>query len=218
MKYPLTESAKEGARLLIKQWDEGNQEQYMVISQGQGDGKFDLATLSRLRILEKFGYPLAGVLLELAKFGLIDVKVVYDSEGQTKAIEILMLQELRNAVENDFEVSDYFLTLNAVGNIIVNSTTGPVQGVGYNTGVVHQNVEQLADYMTASLGQAFLDTQTQLKAAIDDLRTAVEADQQSKLGKVISELGNCLQHGANAAAVVVALNAAAPFLQRILGG
>ncbi|MEZ4666555.1 MAG: hypothetical protein R3E39_01325 [Anaerolineae bacterium] len=216
MNYPLTEGAKEGARLLIKQWDEGNQEQYMVIT--AREGKFDLATLSQHRVLEKFGYPLAGVLLELAKYGLIDVKVVYDSEGHTKAIEILMLQELRNAVEKDFEVSDYFLTMNAVGNIIVNSTTGPVQGVGYNAGVIHQNVEQLADYMTASLGQEFLETQLQLKDAINGLRTAAEADQQSKLGKVISELGNCLQHGTNAAALVVALYAAAPFLQRLLGG
>jgi len=39
---------------------------------------------------------------------------------------ILLLQELINAVENDFEVSHYFLTMNAVGNIIINSITGSV--------------------------------------------------------------------------------------------
>lgn len=188
----------------------------MVITARQGD--LDIVHLSRERALEKAGYPLAGVLFELAKYGLIDLDIHYTPEGKTARIEFLLLQELRNAVENDFEVSDYFITMNAVGNIIVNSTTGPVQGVGYSTGIVHQNVEQLADYMNATLGEVFLQTQTDLKAAIDALREATEADQQSKLGKVVSQLGNCLEHGANTAAVVAALTAAAPFIQRILSG
>ena len=108
--------------------------------------------------------------------------------------------------------------MNAVGNIIVNSTTGPVQGVGINTGTVHQTVEQLADYMSATLGQDFLAANLELRAAIDELRIAVAGNQQSKLGKVISELGNCLQHGANAATLTAALVAAAPLLQRLVGG
>jgi hypothetical protein len=210
MKYPLTETTKSAAHDIVSQWNAGNVEQELTITVFRGDDEVRPGFVYGAN--NDFTSPSFAVWRELAKFDLVDIR-----RGDN-SWEILLLQELRNAVENDFEVSDYFLTMNAVGNIIVNSTTGPVQGVGYNTGIVHQNVEQLADYMTASLGQAFLETQTQLKAAIDDLRTAVEADQQSKLGKVISELGNCLQHGANAAAVVVALNAAAPFLQRILGG
>jgi hypothetical protein len=208
LKYPLTENAKSVARALAEAWNKQDIEQMESFTlEFKSENNKNRSFIS-IKGQEFRPY----ILKELDLFGLIKV------EQHKSAYTVFLLQELRNVVENDFEVSDYFLTMNAVGNIIVNSTTGPVQGVGYNTGIVHQNVEQLADYMTASLGQAFLDTQTQLKSAIEDLRTAVEADQQSKLGKVISELGNCLQHGANAAAVVVALNAAAPFLQRILGG
>lgn len=216
MKYPLTEQAKVTARELVTAWNAELIPQLIPLFEIRNDGG-SWHTRFKRTLEVSFEPPHLAIWLELAQYGLIRY-VPDQSENDDGNFEILLLQELRNAVENDFEVSDYFLTMNAVGNIIVNSTTGPVQGVGYSTGIVHQNVEQLADYMTASLGQAFLETQTQLKTAIDDLRTAVEADQQSKLGKVISELGNCLQHGANAAAVVVALNAAAPFLQRILGG
>lgn len=208
MKYPLTETAKAVARALVAAWDTGEIEQSQLFAL---QSKLENNRNRTFIIISGQDFR-SYILRELSLFGLIT------TEKQSTAYTVFLLQELRNAVESDFEVSDYFLTMNAVGNIIVNSTTGPVQGVGYGTGIVHQNVEQLADYMTASLGQAFLETQTQLKAAIDDLRTAVEADQQSKLGKVISELGNCLQHGANAAAVIAALNAAAPFLQRLVGG
>jgi len=76
----------------------------------------------------------------------------------------------------------------------------------------------LADHLTNLLGQTFLDAHIQLRTAVEDLRAAVEADQQSKLGKVVSESGNCLQHGANTAVVVGASNAVASFLQRITAG
>ncbi len=209
MKYPLTEEAKATAKALVAAWNNGKIEQRTLLHAPE------VLIEHRRRnflIIDNEKY-IPSSLIELSLFGLLVIK----NDGGS-SYNVLLLQELRNAVENDFEVSDYFLTMNAVGNIIVNSTTGPVQGVGYNTGIVHQNVEQLADYMTASLGQEFLETQTQLKTAIDELRTAVEANQQSKLGRVISELGRCLQHGANAAAVSAALIAVAPFLQRLMGG
>jgi hypothetical protein len=209
MKYPLTEPAKDTAKALVSAWNTGRIEQRSLINSPE-----KIIDHRRRNFLEIDGEDyLPSSLRELSLFGLL---VIENDRGSS--YNVLLLQELRNAVENDFEVSDYFLTMNAVGNIIVNSTTGPVQGVGYSTGIVHQNVAELADYMTASLGQAFLETHAELKNAIDDLRTAVESDQQSKLGKVISELGNCLQHGANTATLVAALTAAAPFLQRLLGG
>ncbi|GIK64418.1 MAG: hypothetical protein BroJett018_22120 [Chloroflexota bacterium] len=209
MKYPLTEEAKTTARALVLAWEAGEIEQRTLLHAPEK------IVNNRRRNFLRIGNNeyLPSSLKELSLFGLL---VIENDRGSN--YNVLLLQELRNAVENDFEVSDYFLTMNAVGNIIVNSTTGPVQGVGYNTGIVHQNVEQLADYMTASLGQAFLETQTDLKTAIEELRTAVGANQQSKLGKVISELGRCLQHGANTVAIVTALNAAAPFLQGLMSG
>ncbi len=216
MKYPLTEQAKVTARALITAWNSDHLPQLIPLFEIRNDGG-SWHTRFKRTLEVNFDPPHLAIWLELAEYGL--VRYIPDmSKSEDRNFEILLLEELRNAVENDFEVSDYFLTMNAVGNIIINSTTGPVQGVGYNKGIVHQNVEQLADYMTATLGQKFLATQAALATAIEELRTAIASDQQSKLGKVVSELGNCLQHGANAAAVVVALNAAAPFLQRILGG
>lgn len=216
MEYPLTEEAKATARMLVAAWNLDQLPQLIPLFEIRNDGGSWHTGFKRSLEVD-FKPPHLAIWLELAEYGLIRY-IPARGKNEETSFEILLLQELRNAVENDFEVSDYFLTMNAVGNIIVNSTTGPVQGVGYNTGIVHQNVEQLADYMTASLGQAFLETQVDLKTAIDELRTAVEADQQSKLGKVISELGRCLQHGANTAAVSAALIAAAPFLQGLLGG
>lgn len=211
MKYPLTETAKSAVREIVNAWNVGELEQKIVLAIIRGDDEETPMIVNRRWGSGNFKSPSLATWWELSKFNLVAISG--DENWQ-----ILLLQELRNAVENDFEVSDYFLTMNAVGNIIINSTTGPVQGVGHNTGIVHQNVEQLADYMTATLGEDFLATQSALAEAVAELRTAIEADQQSKLGKVISELGNCLQHGANAAAVIGALNAAAPFLQRLIGG
>lgn len=216
MKYPLTEQAKAIAKALVEAWNSDQLPQLIPLFEIRNDGG-SWRTGFKRKLKADFTPPHLATWLELDQYGLIQY-IPDGSKDEDRDFEILLLQELRNAVENDFEVSDYFLTMNAVGNIIVNSTTGPVQGVGYSTGIVHQNVEQLADYITASLGQAFLETQLDLKTAIDELRTAVEADQQSKLGKVISELGRCLQHGANTAAVSAALIAAAPFLQRLMGG
>jgi hypothetical protein len=209
MKYPLTEQAKITARALVAAWEIGKIDQRDLLT--ASEKIVDNRRRSFISILDEDYLP--SSLRELSLFGLL---VIENQQGSS--YNVLLLQELRNAVATDFDVSDYFITLNAVGNIIVNSTTGPVQGIGINTGTVHQTVEQLADYMTATLGQDFLAANAELKSAIDELRTAVTADQQSALGKVISQLGNGLQHGANAAAVVVALYAAAPFLQRLIGG
>ena len=198
---------------MVADWTSGDLEQYMEITLS---GKGGLALLSESGALSEFHYPHAGVLIELKKYGLIDIQFVHNSDGVTKQVVITLLQELRDAVASDFEVSDYFLTLNAVGNIIVNSVTGPVQGVGQNTGVLHQTVEQLADYIGTTLGREFLETQEALRISIEELRGASAADQPSKLGKVVSELGRCLQHGANAAVVVSVLPAATAFLQALI--
>jgi hypothetical protein len=210
MKYPLTIGTKAAARYIVSAWDTEKLEQELTITVLRGDDEVQPGFV--FGASDDFESPPFAAWRELAKFDLVDIRRDDD------AWKILLLQELRNAVATDFDVSDYFITMNAVGNIIVNSTTGPVQGVGVNTGTVHQTVEQLADYMSATLGQEFLAANAELRAAIDELRVAVGGNQHSKLGKVISELGNCLQHGANAATLTAALVAAAPLLQRLVGG
>lgn len=215
MKYPLTEQAKNVARALVAAWDLDRLPQLIPMFEIRNDGG-SWHTGFKRAIEVDFEPPQLAIWLELARYGLI--QYIPEHSTDEPKFEILLLQELRNAVATDFDVSDYFLTLNAVGNIIVNSTTGPVQGVGVNTGTIHQTVEQLADYMSATLGQDFLAANVELKAAIDELRTATTADQQSALGKVISQLGNSLHLGASTVTIVQALTAAAPFLQGLVGG
>lgn len=211
MKYPLTETAKTAAIEIVAAWDAGNLEQKVRLAIMRGGDQERPMIVNRPSRDNNFTSPPLATWWELSKFNLVAISA-------DQNWDILLLQELRNAVATDFDVSDYFITMNAVGNIIVNSTTGPVQGVGVNTGTVHQTVEQLADYMTATLGQDFLAANIELKAAIDELRTATTADQQSALGKVISQLGNSLHLGASTATIVQALTAAAPFLQGLIGG
>lgn len=209
MKYPLTETAKVAAREIVAAWDAGHLGQKITLAIMRGDDQERVMIVNSPTHTSDFRSPLVATWWELSKFNLVAI-------SEDGSWEILLLQELRNAVATDFEVSEYFLTLNAVGNIIVNSVTGPVQGVGQNTGVLHQTVEQLADYIGATLGREFLETQEELRISVEELRVAGAADQQSKLGKVISELGRCLEHGANAVAVVAALPAATAFLQSIM--
>lgn len=206
MKYPLTTEAKESATELVETWNENTERQLwnFIFQTGGGRILTEIMTCaydpnSSLRI------PLR-IIRELATYGLIRV------DGS----EILLLQELRNAVENDFEVSEYFLTMNAVGTIVqgnVMMQPGSVlQSAASNTGNIAQSNELVADNLKGLLGEDFLKTQTELQDAIQALRDATDADKQSKYGKVISELGRCLQHGANTAVVVNAIGMIARFL------
>jgi hypothetical protein len=212
VKYPLTEDAKQAARNLVQAWDSGEiQQRFIARFNWRQTGKefyiFDGGDKS-------FKLPNRESLLELALFGLLHIERV-PKEHESENWEILMMQELRNAVDSDFEVSEYFLTLNAVGNIIINSATGPVQGVGYSTGKVTQNVEELADTLTTMLGQELLQSQAELREAIEQLRISAEADRPSKFGKVVLELGRCLEHGANAVTIISALATVSQFLSRL---
>lgn len=221
VKYPLTAKAKEGARLLLKSWDEKKKDQYVAIASGDVQNEnFDIVSLSRERVLEEWGYPLAGVLFELSKYGLIDVNCQYTAEGKMARIEILLLQELRNAVESDFEVSDYFLTMNAVGTIVQGNLTihpgGFLQSAASNTGNVTLNVQQIADDLVGILGQPFLERQVALKESIEELRYADESNKKSRIGKVIGELGHCLEHGANAATLITAIAQLSTYLSNLL--
>lgn len=206
MKYPLTDKAKEEARQLVEWWDNGTIQQRIKVT------IYETTDLEIVELESGQTLPPKSIWWELSKFNLVDMV-----QTDTGKWDIYLLQELRNAVATDFEVSEYFLTLNAVGNIIINSTTGHVQGTGYNTGISNMTIEAAADQLEEKLGAGFLAEQQALKEAIDALRIAVDSDRQSKLGKVISELGNCLQHGANTYAVTQALAALAPALRPLLG-
>ncbi len=201
MKYPLTDNAKELARQLVQAWDEEKIKQRSTIG-GDNIG-FIVGTNYGINIDFQSIYP---ALLELNKYGIIDFHRQFNGKSIVY-LELLLLQELRNAVATDFEVSEYFLTMNAVGNIIINSTTGYVQGVGYAGGDVNQTmtVHQIADDLTRILDQSLLDSHEELRLAIEALRVSNEQEKPSRIKKIGIALGNMLGLGADAVTIAPAL-------------
>lgn len=217
MKYPLTDTAKEAAKALVAGWDAGTIEQQFVVIISRYASGFDVFLHEGGQ--RDFKLPPLPSLLELAHFGLITVQRVLTGHS-SENWEILLLQELRNAVESDFDVSEYFLTMNAVGTVVQGNLTlhaGSVfQSAATNTGAIQQSNEQLADTLTMQLGRDFLQTQKQLREAIDQLREAAEGEKPSRLGSVLLELGRCLSHGANAAQVIPAITAVSSALAQLI--
>lgn len=217
VKYPLTQEAKEAARYLVEAWAKGEVAQrftfFFVLS---GDARLSAGNLSGT-----FLPPSLNILLELAKFQLIYVDATLyggasaDFGGKGIVSEritswhVLLMQELRNAVEQDFQVSDYFLTFNAVGTIIQGDATisAPFQSVGLSHGNVSQQItsSELADKLLAMIASDVLQSNPDLTAAIQELRTSLENERQSKLGKVISQLGRSLEHVNNAKGIIEAI-------------
>ena len=197
-KYSLTDEAKEAAKYLVENWNAGHIEQeFIALTTILGKGRHEPVVAGSH---PNFTCPPFGTLQELSQFDLVKIT------QKERSWAILLLQELRNAVESDFEIPDSSGTTTAVGNLFVNSTTtGPVQGVGINTGEVYQNIEQLANDLSAKLGEEFLQAETQLREAIDALRTSTEANRQPRFGRVVQELGDCLAHSANTVALIQGL-------------
>jgi hypothetical protein len=104
MKYPLTEETKAAAKKLVEVWNAGKLKQRPYKITGP---EASLTELSVRGVLEKDGYPPASVLRELEKFNLVEI-VTERGPDRITYIGILLLEELRYAVENDFEVSEFY--------------------------------------------------------------------------------------------------------------
>ncbi len=206
MKYPMTEEAKQAASHLVNAWSSGELEQRFWIRMIRDRDKANYSIYEGGR--KDFPLPKPASLLELAAFDLVNTQREI-TQHSSEIWEILLMQELRNAVENDFEVSEYFLTMNAVGTIVqgdLNLQPGAVmQSAASNYGSIQQSNEQLADALTAKLGPQFVQSQDELRQAIEQLRIAVEAEKSPKLGKVMQELGRCIHLGASAAQLLPAI-------------
>jgi hypothetical protein len=224
MKYPLTDEAKQWAVRLVEAWKNGDISQYIEIDYDYEIGEEGLAGSAVTGINFPFKLPGNNVFLELANFNLLNLNINWMSAGGSyyPRYSVLLMQELFNAVESDFEVSEYFLTINAVGTIIQDGAvvTAPFQSaaVGYGSLSQTQTVKnsELADKLIQMLGPQFLESNREIVAAINEFRESIESDRQSKLGKVISQLGNSLQHGANAFVVYQALMYLTPFISQIV--
>src|SRR5689334_6254994 len=112
VKYPLTEVAKQAAIHLVDDWRESRVDQVFRLVESRSAGGWHVETYQANSSL-RWQPPSRGILRELASYHLISMDLVrVDAHSDTW--EVLLLQELHNAVENDFDVSDYFLTTMAV--------------------------------------------------------------------------------------------------------
>ncbi|MBZ0280792.1 MAG: hypothetical protein K8L97_08615 [Anaerolineae bacterium] len=214
LKYPLTLEAKESAKQLVAAWKSGNVDQtFYLIDVTSGNAK-RIEMRPGLGADDSFAPPALGVLHELAEYRLIRLAPI--RTDRTERLEVTLLQELQNAVEHDFDVSDFFLTTSAVGTIVYGNLEvreGAVfQSAAAGIGNVYQNIEQLADELSRILGDEVLQNEPALKAAIVELRSADELTRLQKMGNVVQELGRGLGHLGNTGAAILALEIIARFL------
>ncbi len=215
VKYPLTPEAKLAARTLLESWDSGEiQQAFYLIDQTAGSGAERIDLRAGLGAKSSFKPPSLGVIRELGEYRLISLTRVAGS--QAERFEVALLQELRNAVASDFDVSDFFLTISAVGTIIygdlVMDSGATFQSAAAGVGDVNVTAQQLPDAIVRLLGEDAL--RPEIAAAITDLKTADEPTRLEKMGKVIEELGRGLGHLSNTGGALAAI----ALITKILSG
>lgn len=218
VKYPLTEAARQQAIRLVDDWNNGNLSQlFDVIDVTAGmANKIEIA--GGLGVSNNYILPDLEILLELSKFNLIFIDTEFRLDLQSRRWQVLLMQELKNAVAGNFEVSDYFLTVNAVGTVINGDNVtfnAPFQSAASGIGNVSQKMSSadIANKLLEILTQDVIKTNSDLANAIHELSTSLENERETKIGKVISQLGRSMQHGANAYAVTQALLFLAQFFR-----
>lgn len=225
VKYPLTEAAKQAAIRLVEEWTKGNLPQLFGVA--DADPGTMMEGRDRKDQINNI-LPNKAIFFELAQFRLVSIRHIpkrlpeerphyIDSWGYHEWWEILLLEELRNAVQNDFAVSDFFLTTSTVGSIInlgEGASLSGIQSIAINYGTAIQNVEQLADKLTDVLGESLLKSNAEIRAAIDALRTADQSNTTNRIGKVIEALGRDMGHVANAATILAMLAQYLPHVVR----
>ena len=213
VQYPLTPKAKETARLLVEAWDQGHFEQTFSLTE------VTAGNANKREFIFYFGrndknlpVPDFSIIREFEQYGLAFVDVSSRPTGPsgrsyTTTIEVTLLQELRNAVENNFEVSDYFLTLNAVGTIVHGDLVLGENALFQSSASISGNITQIqkiADDVENLVGPE-IDQIPELKQALDELRTSDEPSRGKKLRLVMDELGRSLAHINNAGGAIKAI-------------
>jgi hypothetical protein len=217
VKYPLTPEAKEAAKMLVEAWDNKKIAQrltiYLTIRNEEIQPTDNIDGAGR-----DFKRPTLATWWELSKYGLIERQVNFQETRHQKRLvgwEILLLEELRNAVENDFDVSDFFLTTSAVGTVVYGNLEVREGAIMQSQANIYgdntQNANQLADELLELLGSDLLQSEPDLENAIVALKSVDESSRAEKCGKVIQELGHCMGHVANTATILTAISLAVQF-------
>jgi hypothetical protein len=215
MTYPLTEAARRAARELVSAWDAGEVKQYFTVQDLSVEDDFLVVIGGEQDDDEE--PPRISAFLELAHYGLLSLgrQTRHDpvSGYESNFWVILLLQELRDAVEADFAVSDFFLATAAPGTVIYLPEGAVVAGEPYGAPPRMENVEQLSDRLMEMMDDSMMEAQPALGAAITALRAAdTPAEVRTRAGWVIEELGRGIAALANAGAAIEAVQLIGHFL------
>lgn len=190
MKYPLTEAAKQEAKRLVEAWDGGQLDQMFELFERHGGdlviGEMIFPMYNRTSIAA----PKRSILSELAQYKLIHMQPV--ARGDSTNWEVLLLQELRNTVQNDFEVSEFFLTTSAIGTIVQGNLVLHPHSVYQSIAAVLSDVDvnfiqTTSDQLEQMLG-SLADQDTDLRAALDDVKVSTPQTLPTRLGSVVKAL------------------------------
>lgn len=230
VKYKLTADCQEWAIKLVNAWENDSISQYFeLINVTAGDDK-TIQIGGGLGILnDEFELPPINIILELSLFKLVEIvdiipeKIEFDNRHspmlgiikrhQSQRWSVLLTQELKDAVENDFQVSDYFLTFNTVGTIIYGDAIDS-NIASAAIGDVDQEISttSLADELLAILGTEFVQSQNSLIKSIDALKQSQGEKTQSLLVGILAQLANSLKHGAHTAEIIAGIYLISKFL------
>jgi hypothetical protein len=210
IKYPLTDPAKDAARDLVAAWDKHILPQTMLFGH-YVQGKVAHPTFFDYQgsQIKYDNAPERGLLYELAHFNLLVLRTFRDAN----TLEVVLMQELRNAVLSDFTVSEYFLTINSSGvlnmrggtvNIADNATRPTPRQLAQNNGYAAAAAD-ITETLRELLGD-LLNRREDMAAALNTLAVADEdAHYVAALG-VIAALGRALNDGEDSESVMAALD------------
>lgn len=168
MQYPLTQSTKDEAKRIVEAWDEGTLNQRFIINY-----KLSFGDAVWIHPPTRWDNPVSPeVWEELGEFNLIHCR-----KTEAAKYEILLLEELRYTVQNDFHLSPYYLAKNGSASDI------------------SEHLRELLSNQVSS--------NKKLAKAINQL--ALTDDKPSVVGRIIEQLGHGLQHGANTVVIIQAL-------------
>ncbi len=183
--YPLHPDTQEVATMLVNAWQTDEIESYFELVYYSKLGNSRGVNWGVGIVNDKLPAPKLGSIKELEKYDLITVEDSITTGGHRK-IAVTLLQELINAAEIDFRFTKY-RTLQTPQALVLELQK-------LLAGTIEQNPE--------------------LKEAIQELEQAGQDEQTraQKAGKVVTQLGNMLQHSSNFSGTISAIQLIAQFL------
>lgn len=207
----LTPEAKEAARALVAAWNAGEVDQQFSIVEIHGDdqvlGSFVFSDAGH----SDFDAPRRSLLSELAQLRLLRITQI-----KRDTWEILLLQELRDAVQNDFaRFRDVPIAVTGAIGTFINGSLTMAEGAVFSSsayGDVTVTFQTLPEELLKLLGADAL--RPEIANAINALKEADEPTRLEKAGKVIEELGRGLAHLSNTGGALAAI----ALIARMLSG